>query len=182
VTRQNPVDLIRGGKLPEKDFPVCVDPDLVSEHDELVKLRDAAAKAGTTAQAGATTADLDERVAGVLKQMEAATVTLRLRALNRRAWKALKDEHPPRRNTEGTVIPEDLFVNVHRDEFFDALVRKSIVDPELDDETMTVLIEDKLTDGQWEDLTTTCWNLNETSISVPFSSAASTNRRTTSRK
>jgi hypothetical protein len=140
VTRQNPVDLIRGGKLPEKDFPVCVDPDLVAEHEELVKLRDAAKEVGSTSLAGSATTELDEQIADLLTRMEAATVTLRLRALGRRRWKGLKDEHPPRKDAEGNILPEDLYVGVSRHEFFDALVRKSIVEPELDDETVTVLI------------------------------------------
>jgi hypothetical protein len=182
MTRQNPADLIRGGKLPEKSFPVCVDPDLVAEHEDLVAQRESKKSANAGSLAGGATTDLDEQISEVRKRMEAVTVVLRLRALGRRKWRDLKDEHPPRKDDENGILIEDVLARVNTETFFEPLVHMSIVEPELDEDTVQVLIDEKLTDGQWNDLTTICWNLNETSISVPFSSAASTNRRTTSRR
>jgi hypothetical protein len=178
----DPGALIRGGKLPEKDFPVCVEPDLVAEYEQLVGMRDAAKEAGAGSLAGGATTELDEQIADVQQRMEASTVVLRLRALGRLRWKALKDEHPPRRDAEGKHDLGDLRLGVNRDTFFDPFIRETIVDPVLDEETLTLLIEQRLTDGQWDDLTTTAWNMNEAKISVPLSSAASPNRRSTSKR
>lgn len=176
MTRQNAVDLIRGGKLPEKPFAVCTDPDLIDEHGLLVAKRDAAKLADKA------TADLDEQVAALQEQIDEKTVTLRLRALGRRKFAALKDEHPPRRDDDKNVIPDDLFLGVNNATIWEPLVHKSIVEPELDAETIQDLIDEKLTEGQWRELTTICWNLNEKTISVPFSSAASPNRKRSARR
>lgn len=182
MTRQDPTDLIRGGKLPEKTFPVCVDPDLVAEYEDLVGRRDTAKEFGRTSLAGSATPELDEQIADVQKRMEAATIVLRLRALSRRRWRELRDEHPARKAEDGSTLPEDMFLGVNREPFLNALVRESIVEPELDAETVDLLLDERLTDGQWDELNSTCWNMNESRINVPLSSAASTSRRPTSRK
>jgi hypothetical protein len=178
----DPGALIRGGKLPEKDYPVCVEPDLVAEYEQLVGMREAAKEAGAGSLAGGNASTFDEQIADVQRQMEASTVVLKLRALGRLRWKALRDEHPPRKEADGKPDLGDLRLGVNRDTFFDPFIRETIVDPVLDEETLTLLIEQKLTDGQWEDLTTAAWNLNEAKISVPLSSAASPSRRSTSKR
>jgi hypothetical protein len=178
----DPGALIRGGKLPEKDFPVCVEPDLVAEYEQLVEMKAAAKDAGAGSLAGGATTELDEQIADVQKRMEAATVVLRLRALGRLRWKALKDQHPARKGEDGKPLPEDMFVGVNRESFFNALARETIVAPVLDAETLVLLLDEKLTDGQWEELCTIAWNMNEAKISVPLSSAASPSRKSTGRK
>ena len=178
----DPGALIRAGKLPEKDFAVCVDPDLVAEYEQLVEMRDAAKDAGAGSLAGGNTATFDEQIADVQTRMEASTIVLRLRALGRLRWKSLKDEHPPRKGDDGKTIPEDVFVGVNRQDFFNALVRATIVAPVLDDADRDHLLDELLTDGQWEDLCTIAWNMNEAKISVPLSSAASPSRKSTGRK
>lgn len=182
MTRQNPADLIRGGKLPEKPFPVCVDPDLVAEYEQLVAKRDTAKQVASTSLAGKATGELDAQIADLQQRMEAATIVLRLRALSRRRWRELRDEHPARKAEDGSVLPEDMFLGVNREPFLNALVRESIVEPELDAETVDLLLDERLTDGQWDELNSTCWNLNESRISVPLSSAASPSRKTSARK
>jgi hypothetical protein len=168
---------IRGGKPRTLPYPVCVDPDLVGEYERALA-EQARAKEGArdSLGAGAMPAGLEERIAELLEQIEANTVTLAFRSLPRPQFKALRDEHPPRRNEDGLIPPQyrlDAHFGVNNDEFWEPLIRASIVSPELDDETMRVLIEELLTDGQWDDLTTKVWNLNETRINVPFSPAAS---------
>jgi hypothetical protein len=171
----DPGALIRSAKLPEKDFPVCVEPDLVAEYEQLVQMRDAAKEVGAGSLSGGATADLDEQIDAVQELMAEATVTLRLRALGRRRWRDLRDEHPPRKDDDGTVLPADL-LGVNYDAFFAALVRESLIQPALDAETIDVLLDEKITDRQWIDLTDVAWNLNEARISVPFSPAVSPSR------
>lgn len=178
----DPGALIRSAKLPEKEYPVCVDPDLVAEYDRLVEARDAAREAGVGSLSGGATAELDEQIAALREEMTAATVVLRLRALPRRRWKELRAEHPPRKGDDGKTLPEDVFVGVHRDEFMAALVREELVEPKLDAETLDLLLDEKLTDAQWNDLTTVAWNLNETKVDVPFSPAVSPSRKNSAPK
>lgn len=177
----DPGALIRGAKLPEKEYRVCVEPDLVAEYEQLVEMRDAAKKVGADSMAGPDTAAVDAQIADLQERMATATVVLRLRALGRRRWRELRDEHPPRKDDEGNVIPADI-LGVNYESFFNALLRESIVEPVLDDETLDLLLDERLTDRQWNDLTDVAWNLNEARISVPFSPAASPSPKTSGRK
>jgi hypothetical protein len=167
---------IRGGKPRTLPYPVCMDPDLVGEYERAVAER-ARVKEGPrdSLAAGGVPAELEERIAALLEQIQANTVTLVFKALPRPQFGAMRDEHPPRRNADGVIdIPADARLGVNADDFFEPLIRASLVSPELDDETMTLLVEERLTDGQWDDLSTRVWNLNEATVSVPFAPAVST--------
>lgn len=177
----DPGALIRAAKLPEREFRVCVEPDLVAEYERLTKVRDDAKAAGADSMAGADTGEVDKQIADVQKQMTAATVVLRLRALGRRRWRELRDEHPPQKDADGNVLPSDI-LGVNFESFFNALLRESIIEPALDAETLDLLLDERLTDRQWMDLTDVAWNLNEARISVPFSPAASPTRKSSAPK
>jgi len=174
----DPGALIRGGKPRTLEYRVCLHPDLIGEYEQAVAERDDARVAARDSLAAAAPPELEQRVKDLLEQIENNTVTLTFKALTRPAFKALMDQYPPRKDAEGKLTHlADARLNVNIDEFFEPLIRASLISPELDDETMTVLIEERLTDGQWDDLTTQVWNLNEGKVDVPFSSAAS--RKTT---
>jgi hypothetical protein len=178
----DPGTLIRSGKLRTDTFPVCLDPDLVGEYEQLLERRDQAKEAARDSLAGGNVVELDDEIADLLEQMQAATITLVLQALPRPKFRALIDEHPPRKDDGGKLThPEDA-IGVNASTFFEALVRVSVVEPVLDEETLTLLIDERLDDRQWQDLTDAVWNLNRTSVNVPFSSAALPSRRTSSAK
>lgn len=182
-------DLIRGAKLRTDEFRVCVDPDLVDEHARLQA--DLAADKATTADSfagGGRSAEIQARIDGVLEEMEASIVTLVLRALPRREYRAMLDAHPPRKDADGKTLPRDERYGVDYDAFYNELARRSILGSrvdektieDLDAETIDLLIEEKLSDGQWEDLTSRCHRLNRTTVDVPFSPAGSPKRRRSS--
>lgn len=181
----DPGQLIRNGKLKTDEFRACMDPDLIAEHQDLLDQRAAARARAEDSLAGGNVAELEEKIAGVLDRIEAQTVVLVLKALPRPEFRSLKDAHPPRRDPEGNPLPEhadDWRLGVNVDTFFDPLIRAELVSPVLDEDTLTMLLEERLTDGQWDALTTVAWNLNLDKISVPFSSAVSPSRRSSSRK
>jgi len=162
-----------------------MDPDLIAEHEDLLQRRDEAKAAAKDSLAGGNVVELEQQIADVLEHIEAATVVLTLQALPRPRFKALKDLHPPRKDAEGNPSPEhagDLRLGVNEDTFFDVLLRAEIIAPVLDEETLTVLLDERLTDGAWEALTTVAWNLNLEKVAVPFSQAVSPTRRSSSRK
>jgi hypothetical protein len=64
-------------------------------------------------------------------------------------------------------------VGVDYDPFFAALLPLSLVSPVLDEETLTHLVDEVLSNAQWTELTTVMWNLNEGTVDVPFSPAVS---------
>jgi hypothetical protein len=177
----DPGTLIRNGKLRTGEYRVCVNPDLVNEYEDLVRRRDVAKAAESDSLAGSAAPELDAQIDALLEQMEAATITLVLQALPRPQFRALVDKHPPRKDAEGN-IPDinDRRLGVSYDAFFEELVRAQLVAPKLDPADRETLLDELLTDGQWDALTTVAWNINKTAVSVPFSPAASANRRNSS--
>lgn len=176
----DPGVLIRSGKLRTAEFPVCLDPDLVGEYEQLLTRRDEAKEATRASLAGGSVVELDTEIADLLEQMQAATITLVLRALPRPTFRALVDEHPPRRDADGKLTHAEDAIGVNAETFFEALIRGCLTAPVLDEETLTLLLDERLNDKQWMDLADCAWNLNRTTVDVPFSSAVSPSRRNSS--
>lgn len=161
--------LIRDATLPERTVAVCLAGDLVAQYEDLQRrLPTAAAEDSLASPAVAVRAQLRELQA----QMAGHTVTFRLRALPRRQFRELMAAHPPRRDEQGQRDQQD-YLGVNHDTFFDALIRQSLVEPVLDEQTLTLLLEQRLTDRQYEDLTDAVWLVNRSKVDVPFSPAAS---------
>lgn len=178
----DPGQLIRAAKLRTDEYRFCTDPDLVAEYERLVEARDAAKAAAHDSLAGGAAVELDAQIAETVKAMEAATVTLTLKALPRPRFRALVDKHPPRKDADGKLTHNDDYLGVHFDAFFDELIRTSLISPQLAEADLTMLLEELLTDQQYIELTDVVWNLNKKTVSVPFSPAVSTRTRTSSRK
>lgn len=175
-------------KRPEDVVPVCLRGDLLAEWNRLKALYDAGPGADDEAMMHERAAKrkLADQMAKVEQEMRAGTIQVRLRALPRRrksgmpkeqvVWHELVDAHPPRKGKDGKPDPADAQMGVNRTTFLDALVRPSIVEPELSDEQWENF-NDRLSDGQFERLFWAAWNLNRSDIDVPFSRAVSTMRR-----
>lgn len=166
-------DLIRGGKLPEDKVTICLRGDLQVEFEQL---EDRLTKAlGSVADSldGTGAAELAEQIEALRRQMEDHSITFTLRAHARPAWKQLLAEHPPRKGDDGAPLDDDRYVGVNTETFFAALVRSSVVDPELDDDDWRLLLDERLTDRQFDNLSNAAWNLNRRDVDIPFSRAAS---------
>lgn len=164
----NPLDIIRSAKLPEATVPVCVRGDLAAEVERLDKqLTDLNSNTDGRLVGNAQARELAERIEALRAEMADSTVALRLRAMPHREWAKLAAAHKPR---EGEDVDQALGINMET--FPAALIRASIVDPELDHDTWDTLA-DTLTFEQWDTLTTAAWNLNRREVSVPFSATAS---------
>lgn len=178
-------DRIRGAQLRRDTFRFCADPNLLLEHDRLQAELAEAVEQDSQSFAGARAAAVHAEIEQLLEAVEDVTVTLVLQALPRRKYRALVDLHPPRKDAEGVSPPADVRYGVNYDEFFNDLARQSILGAddgdggieELDGDVIELLLEEQLTDGQWEDLTTKCGRLNRTTVDVPFSPASSPTRR-----
>lgn len=170
--------LIRGGKLREGTIPICLAGDLVGEWEALdtQRRRESGTDSGSLS-GGSIVAQMEELRGRMLE----STVDFRLRAVPNRRWQELVALHPPRKDDQGNVIRRDM-LQVNYDTFFEALLPEAIIDPVLDADTLRLLLDERLTHQQYEDLTTVAWNLNQTSVNVPFSLVASpsqTNSSTT---
>lgn len=157
----------------ERTVNLCLRGDLQAEWDELRTRFDELGDAPASRMVdGAQRRRLAQQMADVEERMRAATVPFRLRALPRREWQALTREHRYRTGPDGKVLPEDAML-VNSETFFEPLVRACVVEPELSDDEWTVLLEDKLTDRQFDVLAAAAWGINRKDVDVPFSSAAS---------
>lgn len=171
----DPGQLIRGAKRRTDTYDLCTDPDLVDEHEALqARLVDERAKANDSLDGGGEVPALQEQLAGLLERIAAVTVTLTFAALPRPKYRALIDAHPPIKGDDGEITDvRSRRMGVDYDSFFAALVRPSLVAPELDDETIDHMIAEVLTASGWRALATVLWNLNEDSVDVPFLRAVS---------
>lgn len=142
------------------------DLDLVDEYNRLQEQA-----ANPTSLGGADTTRLDE----VRAELAAGTMTFRLQALGRRSLQKLLDGHPPRKDKN-----RDQLLGFNEDTATAALLRKCLVEPDLSDDKLTELLDEDLTDGQYEALSDAGWALNRRSVDVPLSWTASTPPRNSS--
>lgn len=160
--------LLSSAKLPESTVPLCLRGDLQAEWETLErKLAEAKQRGDRRLTGSAEETKLARQLRDLEAQMQDSTITLRLRALPRREFMKLVEKHPPRKDNQA-----DRMVGIDQSSFYDALIGACIVEPELDEERLTRLL-DALTDAQFNKLATTAWELNRSDVSVPFSRTAS---------
>lgn len=166
--------LIRSAQLPQDSVPVCMRADLVAEHERLERELDKAKRQPRDSlAAGGTERQLAEQIQALEAEMEESTVEFKLRAMPRPTWKEFVAAHPPRKDDTGKVDERDAYIGVNSDTFFPAIVRRCTIAPELSDELWTLLLDEKLTDRQFDQLANKAWALNRSEVDVPFSRAAS---------
>lgn len=166
--------MIRGAQLPERTVAVCLRADLVAEVEALDReLTEAQQTPRDSLASGGRARDLAERIEALREQMLDHTVELRLRAMPRRVWRAFVAEHPPRKDPESGEVDDRDTIGVNTETFWDELIRRSVVTPDLDDEDWSRLLGEILTDAQYNTLTDAAWGLNRREVDIPFSLAAS---------
>lgn len=161
-----------GFRPAERSVPVCRDGDLIAALQESQRLLDEAETArkaaGASLASGTRSRELAEQIETLRAQMQANMLTVRVRQLQpRKAYRDLKLAHPPREGND-----RDRVVGANEDTFFDALVRACVVEPVFSD-AQWERFNSALSDGQWQELVTAAWAVNERSVDVPFSRAAS---------
>lgn len=167
-------DLIRSARLPERTVPLCLRGDLAAEHEELcARLAEEQQKNLGSLAGNPGARALAEDITALEALMAEATIGFRLRALPRREWAELVAKHPPRRDDGGRVLDADR-VGVNADDFMTAILHRCVVEPILTEEDWDALVNEGLTDAQYEQLTDAVWALNRRDVDVPFSLAAST--------
>lgn len=167
--------LLDEAKPVERAFAVCLRKDLVAEFEALDRERENLPKHGggnSLAGPGSAAREIAEQLEALREQMKASTITVKVRALPRKAFRNLVAAHPPRKDEEGNVRPNDR-IGFNADTFFEPLVRASIVEPALTPERWTRLLDETLSDGQYQELASLCWLVNTDDVDIPFSEAAS---------
>jgi hypothetical protein len=141
--------------------------DLVDEYNRLD-----AERQNPKTMAGTDRTRLDELAVAIAED----TMSFRFEALGRRSLQKLLDEHPPR---EGKVNVFGQPENFNEDTATAELIRRCLKDPDLPPKDLDELLDEELSDGQYERLSDAVWSINRRSIDVPLSLTASTNRRST---
>lgn len=162
---------IRSAKRPEKTEEICLRGDLQAKFEDLERQLEKAKASNADSLAG--TGAIARQIEEVRQEMEEHSVIFRLRALRRTDWKDFIAEHPPRRNEDGSLHEHDRNIGVNIETMFPALIRISTVEPELDEEDWTLLLDEALTDNQFDTLWNAAWGLNRRDVDIPFSRAAS---------
>lgn len=175
ATMKNFKQMLAESKRPERSVEICLRGDLVASFEELERdLEAEERKALNSLGGGERTGELADQIEALRTEMAENSVIFRLRALSRPEFRAMVSAHPPRRDpTTNDPVDRDQFVGVNTDSFFDSLIRACVVEPEMDDEDWKLLLEDRLTDKQFDALSDAAWHLNRGDVDIPFSRAAS---------
>lgn len=167
-------DLLAQATPPQRTVQICLRGDLVAQWEETArqlaktKERDPGASLAGTG-AGALARDLERLTA----EMEPFTVPFLLRGLSRPAYKALEAAHPPRQGPDGKVLTADADDGVNVDTFWYALVRACVISPQVTGEQWAELFDQKLSDGQVNQLASAALLVSRGTVDVPFFSAVS---------
>lgn len=168
--KQDFAKLLAGAKLPECTVAICLRGDLNAEHESLDRQLGKLIDTPVTKFGGDGRGELQQRIRDLEAEMEASTAEFRLRALPRREWRELVAKHQPRIE-DGKVNETDAALGINTETFFEPMVRRCLVDPEVDDEQWFQLTE-ALTSRQFDTLWDASWSLNRRDVDVPFSFAA----------
>lgn len=163
--------MLDGARLAERSVELCLRGDLQADFEDLerqLKELRSGDQRDERLTSGAEGRALAEQIETLRADMADAMVEFRIRALPRAKWSKLLKDHPD-------ADPKKQF-NV--DTFVPALLRMSVVDPELTEGQWVKLIGDDTTDAvlsasQYDLLSDTAWTLNRQDAKVPFSQLAS---------
>lgn len=153
-----------------KAVPLCLAGELQAEWEDLDRRRKAI-KAGpasdSLAGAGGEARAVEERMDAIREEMDKATVTFRVKGLPKRRWSNLAAEHPPR--------PEDKEegLDYNAETFPLAALVACCVDPVMTLKQAERLVDEVLTQGQWDGLWVAVMLANTRRVDVPKSVSAS---------
>jgi hypothetical protein len=164
----------KAAKLPERSVQLCLRGDLVAQHEDLERRLEDLQRSPGDSLAGSGAGAIADRVQALEVEMRDSTVTFTFRAMPRPKWRQLVAEHPPR---EGKDLDGQLGYNP--DSFYPVIIRACVVEPDATDEEWTELLDERLSDNQFAQLAAAAFAVNEGDVNVPFSSVASSVRRST---
>ncbi len=169
--------ILDSAKLAERTLALYLggDRDLSARYHQLrVDLVDAADKPPTSLAAGSPAKSIRDEMAAIEATMAEDTVVFTLRALRRKAWRELREAHPPRKDpATGETHQRDALLGANIDTLPEAVVRASIIAPELTPEQMDRLLDEDdgpLDEALFEQLWVACYGLNRGVVDVPFTS------------
>lgn len=164
--------LIDQARKPEKTVTVCLRGDLIAEIEDREQQ---IARMAADDRVASQRARLGDEIDQLREQMQAASITLRFRALDRLAWADLEGKHPPRKDEETGETNRFDVVGFNVDTLIAEAIPMSLVTPKLTAAKLDKLLA-VLTDQQYDEIAGTIYRLNKDRVTVPFSVLASAAR------
>jgi len=168
--------LIDEAQPAERSMQLCLRPDLAARFDELsTKFAEAdQRRSNSLAGSGGDAVTIAQQMEELREEMATKTVTVVMRAMPQPAFQRLTKMHPPRRDDAGNIDPDDADgPGVNMATFWRALIRACWALPVVSKDRMTKLLDEKLTDRQFEQLANLAWAVNRGDVDIPFLFAAS---------
>jgi hypothetical protein len=166
-------EIIRKATRRTVDVPVFLAGDMVAEYEALERQLVEAQRATADSLGGGPAVEIAQRMEDLRAAMAEWQITVTLCALSRLAYRQLLAAHPPRRDESGEVNRFDM-AGFNSETFYPAILRACWSAPTLDEETRTHLLDEVLTDRQFDELAISAVNVNRGAVDIPFSRAAST--------
>lgn len=165
-------------KRPEGAVEFCTDLALREQWEKAVERLNEARKDETDRRlADTSVAEAAAEVQRLEAAMKAATLRFRIKAMPRRRWQELGEEHQPREGNQ-----QDAAMGVNVSTFFDAVALESIfaVNESVSDKVVDfdvkaewMALADEMTDGQYKEFVNEFLALNRGVTKAPFSRTAS---------
>jgi hypothetical protein len=174
--KKSPADIIAAARRPEQRVTICLRADIAGELEALdAELEQLQSNRPNERNLGGPTippeeVELAERIHALEVEADENSIDLVIRALPRNEWRAAKAKHP------ASEADSALGWAVDRDDVALAVLADSVVDPELDGDTLGDMV-DALAEGQWVKIRDAILIANGGDGSVPFSQRASLVRR-----
>lgn len=138
---------------PTKEESVCFDASLIEEYNRIKE----------AGRRDRLSSGVETELAALQSKIDEVTVKFTLQALDRRRWDALVREHPPRPDNK-----DDNALGYNPESFYGALIRESIIAPDIDDDEWAQ-IDEVLTLAQWNRLAIAAQSLNLAESPIPLS-------------
>jgi hypothetical protein len=166
-------EIIRKATRRTVEVPVFLAGEMVVEYEALQRQLSEVQRVTADSLDGGPAVGIAQRMEALREQMAEHQIIVTLCALSRLAYRQLLAAHPPRRNEEGEILPEDMR-GFNGDTFYPAIIKACWSGPVLDDETRNHLLDEVLTDRQFDEIAISAVNVNRGAVDIPFSRAAST--------
>lgn len=151
---------------------IVLRPDLIEEWEQAdaelgrAKTADAVSKRLASGESE-TTRELAKKVQKLEAKLLKHSVTFTFQAIPKDAYRALCEQHPPRKKND-----LDSMVGMNRDEVADSLVRLCLIDPVFDDVSWAEFLK-VCNPSEWAELRHTAETVNRSVVDVPKSLLAS---------
>jgi hypothetical protein len=164
--------LIAKAKRPSCSVDLFLGDERVDEYEDLGRQLKEAGKVDDDSLDGGSATVIARRMDALGEAMADSLVSVKMRAMRRRDYNELLDKHPPRRDADGRVNLLDIG-GYNQATFFPALIRACWEAPTVEPADLENLLEEVLSDQQYDELANTALRANRGKVDIPFSPAVS---------